>query len=130
MRLKIERSGNYLISLFLTDSLFLDWYEEFWIITLIILLIVYILGTSKHLIKGTPQYCSAMIVRGVSAGASIEPPWCREMPVSRAAVRLIAVVFPVCPIYYLWPNLNFLHSAFTENVILTKFLFFGYLNQT
>ena len=30
-----------LISLFLTSSLFLFWYKEFWIITLIILLIVY-----------------------------------------------------------------------------------------
>ena len=46
--IKIERSGKYLISLFLTSSLF--WFEckEFWII---ILLIVCILGKSKHLIK-------------------------------------------------------------------------------
>ena len=28
--LKIEGSGNYLISLFLTSTLFLFWYKEFW----------------------------------------------------------------------------------------------------
>ena len=49
-RLKIERSGIYLISLSLTSSLFLFWCKEFWFNTLIILLIVYILGKSKHLI--------------------------------------------------------------------------------
>ena len=49
-RLKIERSGKYLISVFITSSLlFLFWCKEFWIITLIILLIVYILGKSKQL---------------------------------------------------------------------------------
>ena len=48
-RLKIERSGKHLISLYLTSSLFLFWCKEFWIITLIILPIVYILGKSKHL---------------------------------------------------------------------------------
>ena len=47
---KIERSGKYLNSLFLTCFLFLFWYKEIWIITLIILLIVYILGKSKQLI--------------------------------------------------------------------------------
>ena len=49
-RLKIERSGKYLLSLLLTSSLFLFWRKEFWIITLIILLIVYVLWKSKHLI--------------------------------------------------------------------------------
>ena len=34
----------------LTSSLFLFWYKEFWIITLIILLIIYILGKSIYLI--------------------------------------------------------------------------------
>jgi len=48
-RLRIERSGIYLISLLLTSSLILLWCKEFWIITLIILLVVYILGKSKHL---------------------------------------------------------------------------------
>ena len=46
----MERSGKYLISLFLTSYLFSFWCKEFWTITLIILLIVYILGKSKHLI--------------------------------------------------------------------------------
>ena len=50
-RLKIETSGIYLISLFLTSYMFLFWCKEFWIIALIILLIVYILGKSKHLIN-------------------------------------------------------------------------------
>ena len=49
-RLKIERSGIYRISLFLTSSQFLFWCKFFWIITLIILVIVYILGKLKHLI--------------------------------------------------------------------------------
>ena len=46
-----ERSGKYLISLFLTSSLFWFWCKEFSIIILIILLIVYILGKSKHLTR-------------------------------------------------------------------------------
>ena len=45
-RLTIERSSKNLISQFLTSSLFFFWYKEFWIITLIIILIVYILGKS------------------------------------------------------------------------------------
>ena len=49
-RLTIERSGIYLISLLLTSSLFFFWFEEFGIITLIVLLIVGISGKSKHLI--------------------------------------------------------------------------------
>ena len=51
-RFTIERSGSgiYLISLYLTSALCLFWCKEFWIITLIILLIVYILRKSKHLI--------------------------------------------------------------------------------
>ena len=47
MMFTIETSGTYLISLFLTSSLFLFWCKNNWII---ILLIVYILGKSKHLI--------------------------------------------------------------------------------
>ena len=39
-------------SLFLNSSLFLFWCREFWIITLFILLIVFILRKSKHLITG------------------------------------------------------------------------------
>jgi len=46
----IERSGIYLISLLVNSSLFLFWCKEFWINRLIILLIFYILGKSKHLI--------------------------------------------------------------------------------
>ena len=42
--LTIEISGKYLTSLLLTSSLFLFWCKEFWINTLIILLIIYILG--------------------------------------------------------------------------------------
>ena len=47
---KIERSSKYLISLFLTSSLFL-----ILIITLFILLVVYILVKSKHLIASVDQ---------------------------------------------------------------------------
>ena len=43
-----EISGKYLISLFLFSSLFLFWYKEFWIT---ILIINYILGKCKHLIR-------------------------------------------------------------------------------
>ena len=47
----MERLGKCLISLFLTSSLFLFCCKEFLINTLIILLIIYILGKSKHLIN-------------------------------------------------------------------------------
>ena len=57
-RLKIERSGKHLISLFLTSPLFLFRYKEIWIITLIIQLIVYILAKSKHLILPNQHYVS------------------------------------------------------------------------
>ena len=60
-------SDIYLISLLLTSSLFMFWCKEFWIITLIILLIVYILGKLKPLIldgakmngefQGGPHLC-------------------------------------------------------------------------
>ena len=45
------------MSLFLTSSLLMFWCKEFWIITLIILLIVYISGKSKHLIYGNRFVC-------------------------------------------------------------------------
>ena len=48
------------LALFLTSSLFLFWCKEFWIITLIILLIVYILGKSKHFI-GCNDQCNVTV---------------------------------------------------------------------
>ena len=44
-------------------------------------------------IYGTYQHDSAVMVRGVSGGPWIGPPWCRQMLVSRTAIRLIFVVF-------------------------------------
>ena len=88
-RLKTERSGKYLISLFLTASLFLFWYKEYWIITLIFLLIVYILRKSKHLIKvhsphGCTNYsccnysCSSCVIMWDSAQTTNVAPGLRD----------------------------------------------------
>ena len=40
-----------------------------------------------------PQYHSAVMVEGDSRGTLIVPPWCRDIPASRTATRLIAVFF-------------------------------------
>ena len=51
-RLKTERSWKYLTSLFLSSSLFLFWFKEFWIITLTIILIIRIIKTKNdHISK-------------------------------------------------------------------------------
>ena len=50
--------------------------------------------TSRGLL-GTPLKNIVLWCTGeFQCGPQLGPPWCREMPVSRTAVRLIAVVFP------------------------------------
>ena len=60
-----------MISLFSISSVFLLWYKEFWIITLIIIFIVYILGKPKHLIP-TPRIlpCEASGLHGIGKSGS------------------------------------------------------------
>ena len=49
---------------------------------------------SRH--NGGPvKYDSVVMVRGILGVTIIGYPWCREMPASRSAIRLIDVVFPV-----------------------------------
>ena len=64
----MERSGKYLISLFVTSSLFFFWCKEFWII---ILLIVYILGKLKHLIY--PKLTISSVIIGPKNSLSPSP---------------------------------------------------------
>ena len=78
-------SDKYLI------SLFLFWYKKFWIVTLIILLIAYISGKSKHLIAFLGFMEAKLrapfkphILRRLRGGALIGSPLCRETPVNRA----------------------------------------------
>jgi len=82
-RLKVEGSGIYLISLFSTSSPFLFWCKEFWIITLIILVIVYILGKSKHLIA-TEKIKLENIYCLVVCGSIL---YCNYFPTISASVR-------------------------------------------
>ena len=55
-----NREIRYLPDPFLTSSLFLIWCKEFWVITLIILFIVYILGKAKHLIDHSSEKPSSL----------------------------------------------------------------------
>ena len=78
-RLRIERSGKYLISLFLASSLFMFRCKEFWIITLVIILIVYILGKSKHLtlmVVALTRCEGHFVVYDASRRATFQPKKC------------------------------------------------------
>ena len=72
-------------------------------------------SVSRHnggLIDGTswtPQYHSVVMVRGISRGPSIGPQDCRETPVTRTAVRLITVDFPVW-----WHKTSSIHRTFYD----------------
>ena len=70
-----------------------------------------------RLIPSIRQYCD---VRGVSGGPQLAPAWCRETLVSRIAMRLVDVVFPICPRlkgwYFNFQSIRWLKRFYASNL--------------